>query len=70
MDVVSRFTLLLYKTSIPARIVCNQRGGGGGGEPGGGGGIGVEGFCMAAGFSYENRPETGTLWPLAYMHCT
>jgi len=39
---------------------CVHRGGGGGG-----GGDGAY-----AGAAEVKRPDTGTLWPFAYMHCT
>ncbi len=41
-------------------------GGGGGGEPGGGGGGALAEFGAA--FELAKFPETGTLWPFAYMH--
>ena len=60
----------------------NQRGGGAGGTPGGGGGTapggggggepeGGAGGAPAVpktGFELVKFPETGTLWPFAYMH--
>ena len=56
----------------PMRV---YRGGGGGGLPGGGGGglkfVGGDEFprlLFAGGGSLVILPDTGTRWPLAYMH--
>lgn len=54
--------------------VRNYRGGGGGGLPGGGGGgLKLGGgdeipLLLFAGGSLVILPDTGTRWPLAYMH--
>ena len=46
-----------------------QRGGGGGGLPDGGGGGGGEPAVDPRSLDETKFPDTGTLWPFAYMHC-
>lgn len=66
--------LLAKKGNKPVKPVKYQRGGGGGGLPGGGGGGLKPGEGEAApllplaGGASVIRPETGTRWPLAYIH--
>lgn len=65
--------LLAKKGNKPVKSVKYQRGGGGGLPGGGGGGLkpgegGMVPLLPLAGGASVIRPETGTRWPLAYMH--
>lgn len=63
------FPMLNAEHSFKPRTVQYHLNGGGGGVPGGGGGIGVA--DLAGGVwnaSLLNCPDTGTRWPLPYIH--
>lgn len=71
---IAHSRLVSEKGNKPVKPVKYQRGGGGGGLPGGGGGGLKPGEGETApllpltGGASVIRPETGTRWPLAYIH--